>query len=138
MLVSMSSRKSKAKAKPQQQQRKIANNNNNSPSSSAVSKGISKKSGNSSANNNNHNLRDDASATSAGYLISCDVPTKQFIQYLDELKPVDKKFIIQVLDSTHLLVKLSCKEEIEKKVEDWLDENIFSAIEKVGEDLDMS
>jgi hypothetical protein len=75
---------------------------------------------------------------SAGYLISCDVPTKQFIQYLNELKSVDKKFILQDLDSTHLLVKLSCRQEIEKKVEDWLNENVFSAIEKVGEDLDVS
>lgn len=74
----------------------------------------------------------------ANYLISCDVPTKQFIQYLNDLKPVDKKFILQDLDSTHLLVKLSAKSEIESKVEDWLDENVFSAIEKVGEDLDMS
>jgi hypothetical protein len=41
----------------------------------------------------------------AGYLISCDVPTKQYIQYLNELKPVDKKFILEDLDATHLLIK---------------------------------
>jgi len=75
---------------------------------------------------------------SAGYLISCDVPTKQFIQYLNELKPVDKKFIIQDLDSTHLLVKLKAREEITQKVEEWLDENVFSAVERVGEELDLS
>lgn len=74
----------------------------------------------------------------AGYLVSCDIPTKQFIQYLNELKPVDKKFIIQDLDATHLLVKKKSKEEIERKVEEWLDENVFSAVEKVGEDFDTS
>jgi TFIIH basal transcription factor complex TTD-A subunit len=71
----------------------------------------------------------------AGYLISCDIPTKQFIQYLNELKPVDKKFIIQDLDATHLLVKDNAREEITRKVEEWLDENVFSAVERVGEDL---
>lgn len=73
-----------------------------------------------------------------GHIISCDVPTKQFIQYLDELKPLDKKFILQDLDSTHLLVKLSAKDEITRKVNAWMDENVFSAVERVGEDLDMS
>jgi TFIIH basal transcription factor complex TTD-A subunit len=75
---------------------------------------------------------------SAGYLISCDVPTKQYIQHLNELKPVDKKFILEDLDATHLLVKKKVREEIERKVEAWMDENVFSAVERVGEDLDMS
>eukprot|EP00934_Nitzschia_sp_Nitz4_P002111 Nitzschia sp. Nitz4//scaffold264_size26629//20958//22908//NITZ4_008239-RA/size26629-snap-gene-0.29-mRNA-1//1//CDS//3329544812//2111//frame0 len=75
---------------------------------------------------------------SAGYLLSCDVPTKQYIQYLNELKPVDKKFILEDLDSTHLLIKKRAREEIERKVEAWMDENVFSAVERVGESLDMS
>ena len=49
---------------------------------------------------------------SAGYLISCDIPTKQFIQHLNELKPVDKKFILEDLDATHLLVKKKVKDEV--------------------------
>lgn len=73
-----------------------------------------------------------------GYLISCDVPTKQFIQHLNDIKPVDKKFIIEELDSTHLLVKEKARAEIMRKVEEWMDSNVFSAVEKVGEDLDMS
>lgn len=60
--------------------------------------------------------------SSAGYLISCDVPTKQYIQHLDELKPVDKKFIIEDLDATHLLVKKKAKDEIMRKVDGWMDE----------------
>ena len=100
----------------------------------------------------------------SGYLIACDVPTKQFIQHLNELKPVDKKFVIAELDSTHLLVKAKARQEIARKVEEWMDEvrwkslvshapcqfwlthtisnpnkqNVFSSVEKVGEDLDMS
>jgi hypothetical protein len=74
----------------------------------------------------------------AGFLIACDVPTKQYIQYLNELKPVDKKFIIEDLDATHLLVKKRARDEIERKVEAWMDENVFSAVERVGESLDVS
>jgi TFIIH basal transcription factor complex TTD-A subunit len=62
----------------------------------------------------------------AGYLITCDVPTKQYILYLNELKPVDKKFVLEDLDATHLLVKKKVREEIEGKVEAWMDENVFS------------
>jgi hypothetical protein len=75
---------------------------------------------------------------STGYLISCDIPTKQFILYLNELKPVDKKFLLKDLDTKHLLVKRTAKDEITRRVEEWLDENVFSAVEKVGEDFDVS
>lgn len=75
---------------------------------------------------------------SAGYLISCDVPTKQYIQYLNDKKPVDKKIILEDLDATHLLVKKNARDEIERKVEAWMDENVFSAVERVGENLDVS
>lgn len=75
----------------------------------------------------------------ATYLLECDAAMKQFILYLNDLKGNEhKKFIIQDLDSTHLLVKLTAKQEIETKVEDWLDLNVFSAVEKVGEDFDVS
>mmetsp|Transcript_8459 Transcript_8459/g.11136 ORF Transcript_8459/g.11136 Transcript_8459/m.11136 type:complete len:127 (-) Transcript_8459:68-448(-) len=75
----------------------------------------------------------------AGYLISCDIPTKQYIQYLNVLKePADKKFIVQDLDATHLLVKQKAKSEILEKVEDWENSNVYSAVEKVGEDFDLA
>jgi hypothetical protein len=74
----------------------------------------------------------------AGYLISCDVPTKQYIQHLNDKKSMDKKFILHDLDSKHVFVKLQARDEIEREVKDWLDENVYSAIEKVGEDLDVS
>ena len=70
-----------------------------------------------------------------GFLITCDIPTKQFIQYLNELRQSDKKFILEDLDATHLLVNHAAKEEIMAKVEEWMDQNVFSAVERVGEDL---
>ena len=82
--------------------------------------------------------KDAGSPPSAGYLVSCDIPTKQYIQYLNELKAVDKKFIIQDLDPTHLLVKHKAKAEIEEKIEDFFNSNVFSPVEKVGEEFDMS
>jgi hypothetical protein len=57
---------------------------------------------------------------------------------LNDLKPVDKKFILQDLDATHLLVELKARDEIRRKVEEWEDSNVFSSVERVGEDLDMS
>ena len=74
----------------------------------------------------------------AGYLISCDIPTKQFIVVMNNKKAIDKKFIIEDLDATHLLVKSNARNEIEEAVEKWMDDNVFSAIERVGENLDMS
>jgi TFIIH basal transcription factor complex TTD-A subunit len=71
---------------------------------------------------------------SSGYLLTCDPPTKQFIKYLNETKL--KKFIIEELDATHLLIDGSAREEILRKVEDWMDENVFTNVERVGENLE--
>lgn len=57
----------------------------------------------------------------AGYLISCDVPTKQFIQHLNDLKTQDKKFILEDLDAEHLLINKKARAEIDAKVERWMD-----------------
>ena len=75
---------------------------------------------------------------SAGYLVSCDIPTKQFILHLNDVKPVDKRFILEDLDATHLLVKHKARAEILQEVEKWQNSNVFSAVEAVGENLDMS
>ena len=58
---------------------------------------------------------------SAGYLISCDVPTKQYIQHLNDEKTQDKKFILEDLDAEHLLIKTKARAEIDAKVERWMD-----------------
>ena len=75
---------------------------------------------------------------SAGYVIQCDPSIKQYIQYLNGKKPVDKKFILQDLDATHLLIKHSAKQEIIAEVEEFQDSNVYSAVERVGEDFDTS
>lgn len=64
---------------------------------------------------------------SAGFLLTCDPPTKQFIKSLDDLKSKDKKFVIEDLDETHLLVEEKARDEILQKVEDWMNEvSLFS------------
>ena len=82
----------------------------------------------------------DSDLPTPAYLVSCDIPTKQYIQYLNEqiVGGPDKKFILQDLDATRLLIKPSAQAEIDRKLDIWFDENIFSAIEKVGEDFDVS
>lgn len=62
----------------------------------------------------------------AGHMICCDVPTKQYILFLNELRPIEKRFVLDDLDATHLLVKAKSRAEIERKVEAWMDENVFS------------
>ena len=47
---------------------------------------------------------------------------KQFILHLNDKKVADKKFIIEDLDSRHLLIKGEVKDEIERKVSEWMDE----------------
>ena len=63
---------------------------------------------------------------------------KQFIIHLNDAKIADKKFIIEDLDATRLLIKGEVRDEIKRKVEAWMDENVFSNIERVGENLDTS
>ncbi|KAL3790320.1 hypothetical protein HJC23_002946 [Cyclotella cryptica] len=75
---------------------------------------------------------------SSGFLLTCDPPAKQFILHLNDTKIADKKFILEDLDSTHLLIKGDVQEEITRKVEEWMDENVFSNVERVGENLDNS
>ena len=79
-------------------------------------------SGSSSSNKAGNDL-----PASVGYLISCDVPTKQYIQHLNDLKTQDKKFILEDLDAEHLLIKIKARAEIDAKVERWMD-----AVSKVG------
>jgi hypothetical protein len=47
---------------------------------------------------------------------------KQFIMHLNDKKSADKKFIIEDLDATHLLIKGEVRDEITRKVDEWMDE----------------
>ena len=69
-----------------------------------------------------------SSIQSSGFLLTCDPPAKQFIRQLDEKRSVDKKFILEDLDATHLLIDGKAIDEIERKVEAWMDEVSSSLI----------
>lgn len=71
----------------------------------------------------------------SGFLVSCDIPMKQFILKLNDDKASEKKFILEDIDDTHLLIEGRAKEEIRRAVEEWMDENIWSSTERVGENL---
>jgi len=58
---------------------------------------------------------------SSGFLVTCDVPTKQYIKHLNDRRTVDKQFILEDLDATHLLINAKAKDEILEKVEAWMD-----------------
>lgn len=47
---------------------------------------------------------------------------KQFIIHLNDKKSADKKFILEDLDATHLLIKGEVRDEITRKVDEWMDE----------------
>lgn len=73
---------------------------------------------------------------SAGFLVTCDPPTKQFIKSLDKSKSTDKKFILEDLDPNHLLIDGRAKDEILREIERWMDENVFTNVVRVGENLE--
>jgi hypothetical protein len=89
-------------------------------------------------NNNNTNKSKNGADGPIGYVLECDAPVKQFVQYNDSTRHDDKKWIITDLDDTHLLVQRKYQTEIINKVNEWMDSNVFSSVEKVGEDLDIS
>jgi TFIIH basal transcription factor complex TTD-A subunit len=60
--------------------------------------------------------------TASGLLLTCDPPMKQFIMHLNDKKSADKKFIIEDVDATHLLIKGEVRDEISRKVDEWMDE----------------
>jgi hypothetical protein len=101
LIQSMSS---KAKSKPRKQSSSAASSKKKSAASSASVSTTS------------------SSGLSSGFLLTCDPPAKQFILHLNDTKIADKKFIIEDLDATHLLIKGEVREEITRKVEEWMDE----------------
>lgn len=66
------------------------------------------------------------SATS-GLLITCDIPVKEFLLWLDE-RQLDK-FIITDLDETHLFVREGCREFLEDELNKLYEENQYSFIQ---------
>lgn len=85
------------------------------------------------------NIKINSNITPSGYLLTCDRPCKEFIKHLDASKSADKKFILEDLDPTHLLVRKEAKQEILNCVESWSDKNIFENLGNgIGENLETS
>jgi hypothetical protein len=82
----------RSKAKQQQQQAAVP--------TPAASQPSSKPATSSSAVQQPSNLGIQ-NAPSAGFLVTCDPPTKQFIKFLDKAKSADKKFILEDLDANN-------------------------------------
>ncbi|XP_021901834.1 RNA polymerase II transcription factor B subunit 5 [Carica papaya] len=60
-----------------------------------------------------------------GLLISCDIPMAQFIINLNASMPASQKFIIHVLDSTHIFVQPHVAEMIRSAMAEFRDQNSY-------------
>ncbi|XP_057477907.1 general transcription and DNA repair factor IIH subunit TFB5 [Actinidia eriantha] len=60
-----------------------------------------------------------------GLLISCDIPMAQFIINMDNLLPASQKFIIHVLDNTHLFVQPHVTEMIRSAIAEFREQNSY-------------
>ncbi|KAG6495103.1 general transcription and DNA repair factor IIH subunit TFB5-like [Zingiber officinale] len=60
-----------------------------------------------------------------GLLISCDIPMAQFIINYNASLPPSQKFILHVLDNTHIFVQPSMGEMIRSKIAEFRDQNTY-------------
>ncbi|CAK7338854.1 unnamed protein product [Dovyalis caffra] len=60
-----------------------------------------------------------------GLFISCDIPMAQFIINLNASLPASQKFIIHILDSTHMFVQSHVSEMIRSAIADFREQNSY-------------
>ncbi|OIT02429.1 PREDICTED: RNA polymerase II transcription factor B subunit 5-like [Nicotiana attenuata] len=60
-----------------------------------------------------------------GLYISCDVPMAQFIINMNAALPQSQKFIIQVLDNTHLFVRSDVAGMIRSAIAEFREANTY-------------
>ncbi|KAJ4915622.1 TFIIH subunit TTDA/Tfb5 protein [Raphanus sativus] len=60
-----------------------------------------------------------------GVFITCDIPMAQFIVNMNNSMPSSQKFIIHVLDSTHLFVQPHVEQMIRSAVAEFRDQNSY-------------
>ncbi|URD76206.1 Transcription factor TFIIH complex subunit Tfb5 [Musa troglodytarum] len=60
-----------------------------------------------------------------GLLISCDVPMAQFIISFNASLPPSQRFILHVLDNTHMFVQPHVAEMIRSKISEFRDQNTY-------------
>ena len=62
---------------------------------------------------------------------------KQFIIHLNDKKSVEKKFILEDVDARHLLIKGDVRDEITRKVDEWMDEVSYGANEVIMSNMEV-
>ncbi|XP_047312080.1 general transcription and DNA repair factor IIH subunit TFB5 [Impatiens glandulifera] len=60
-----------------------------------------------------------------GLFISCDIPMAQFIINMNNSLPSSQKFIIHVLDNTHLFVQPHMTEMIKSAISEFREQNSY-------------
>ncbi|CAN6466539.1 unnamed protein product [Victoria cruziana] len=60
-----------------------------------------------------------------GLFISCDIPMLQFIVSMNNSLPPSQKFILHVLDDTHLFVQPNVAEMIRRRIAEFGEENTY-------------
>ncbi|XP_030467617.1 general transcription and DNA repair factor IIH subunit TFB5 [Syzygium oleosum] len=60
-----------------------------------------------------------------GLFISCDIPMAQFIINLNASLPASQKFIIHVLDNTHLFVQPHVADMIRNAMSEFREQNSY-------------
>ncbi|XAR55001.1 hypothetical protein NMG60_11030367 [Bertholletia excelsa] len=60
-----------------------------------------------------------------GLFISCDIPMAQFIINYNNTLPTSQKFIIHILDNTHLFVQPHVAEMIRSAIAEFRDQNSY-------------
>ncbi|XP_010533744.1 PREDICTED: RNA polymerase II transcription factor B subunit 5 [Tarenaya hassleriana] len=60
-----------------------------------------------------------------GVFISCDIPMAQFIINLNNSMPASQKFIIHILDSTHMFVQPHVEHMIRSAIAEFRDQNSY-------------
>ncbi|RWR89302.1 RNA polymerase II transcription factor B subunit 5 [Cinnamomum micranthum f. kanehirae] len=60
-----------------------------------------------------------------GLFISCDIPMAQFIVNLNASLPASQKFIVHMLDNTHMFVQPHVAEMIRSRIAEFRDQNSY-------------
>ncbi|XP_058104669.1 general transcription and DNA repair factor IIH subunit TFB5 [Magnolia sinica] len=60
-----------------------------------------------------------------GLFISCDIPMAQFIVSFNASLPASQKFIVHMLDATHMFVQPHVAEMIRSRIADFRDQNSY-------------
>ncbi|KAG0474699.1 hypothetical protein HPP92_014385 [Vanilla planifolia] len=60
-----------------------------------------------------------------GLFISCDIPMAQFIVNLNASLPASQRFIVHMLDNTHMFVQPHVADMIRSKISEFRDQNTY-------------